>query len=54
MWLDSLWRIHQRYNERWIDLNIELPDELYLYRILQEALKVEVTYVDPDREVSVK
>lgn len=50
MWADSLWRIHQRYKERWIDINIELPDELYLYRLLQEALKMNVTHIDPDRE----
>jgi hypothetical protein len=52
MWSDSLWDIHKRYSERWIDLNIELPDELYLYRILKEAVEMETTHVDPDREES--
>jgi hypothetical protein len=49
MWIDGLWDIHKRYSERWIDLNVELPDELYLYRILQEALKMQITHVDHDR-----
>lgn len=46
--------IHRRYRERWIDFNIELPDELYLYTLLKEALKKQVTEVDPDYEETVK
>lgn len=33
---------------------MELPDELYLYRILQDALSHPTTHVDYDREESVK
>ena len=50
MWVESLWHVHKRYHERWIDLDIELPDELYLYRVLQEASDMRVSSVDPDRE----
>lgn len=45
--------IHQR-SQRWVDLNVELPDELYLYRILQDAISHPTTHVDHDREEYVK
>jgi hypothetical protein len=48
MWNESLLDIHKRYRERWIDFSIELPEELYLYNVLMEALKKPVTEVDPD------
>jgi hypothetical protein len=53
MWTESLWDLHRR-SHRWIDLNVELPDELYLYRILQDALGHPTTHVDYDREESAK
>lgn len=50
MWVDSLEHIHRRHQERWIDLHIELPDELYLFRLLNDATRMRTTSVDPDRE----
>ena len=37
------------YRERWIEQDIELPDELYLYNLMKSASGREMTHIDPDR-----
>lgn len=49
LWTNNLRQLHRRNRERWIDLDIELPDEYYLYKQLKEALTREMTHIDPDR-----
>ena len=37
-----------------MDNDISLPEELYLYKKLQDAVNMEMTHIDPDQEQVVK
>lgn len=55
MWKGALLNIHSKINwKRYIDIDIYLPDELYIYNLFKKSWEIKATEVDPDYQDALK